>query len=71
MILLLWIYLLIFNVMREIEPTAFELACLNSLRRKCVRDCYYRWNAQGRETGSFKVIRSRRPSLDVFKLFIS
>ena len=53
MILLLWIYLLI---------SSFMISTI-----KIYRQCYYCWNSQGRETGSFKVIRSRRPSFDVFK----
>lgn len=52
MILLLWIYLLI---------SSFMISTI-----KIYRNCYYCWNSQGRETGSFKVIRSRRPCLDVF-----
>lgn len=60
------IYLLNFDVMRKFEPITFDLDRLAKLRRWCVRNCYYRWNSQGRETGSFKVIRSRVPSLADF-----
>ena len=52
--------------MCKFEPITFDLDRLTKLRRWCVRNCYYCWNSQGRETGSFKVIRSRVPSLGDF-----
>lgn len=52
--------------MCKFEPITFDLDRLAKLRRWCVRYCYYCWNSQGRETGSFKVIRSRVPSLADF-----
>lgn len=49
--------------MRKFEPITFDLVGLARLRRWCVRDCYYRWNVQGRKVGSFKAFRSIVPSL--------